>query len=96
MATAKVVDLVSRAQTLLQDTTSVRWPVLELQSWLNDSYRETVNLRPDANTATGEFTCVAGARQVVTTTFASALRVVEHTSVDQSYSPATGTLKRRL
>jgi len=77
MATAKVVDLISRAQTLLQDTTSVRWPVLELQGWLNDSYRETVNLRPDANTATGEFTCVAGARQVVTTTFASALRVIE-------------------
>lgn len=77
MATAKVVDLISRAQTLLQDTTSVRWPVLELQGWLNDSYRETVNLRPDANTATGEFTCAAGARQVVTTTFASALRVIE-------------------
>jgi hypothetical protein len=77
MATAKVVDLVSRAQTLLQDTTSVRWPVLELQGWLNDSYRETVNLRPDANTATGEFTCAAGARQVVTTTFSSALRVIE-------------------
>jgi hypothetical protein len=50
---------------------------LELQGWLNDSYRETVNLRPDANTATGEFTCAAGARQVVTTTFASALRVIE-------------------
>jgi hypothetical protein len=50
---------------------------LELQGWLNDSYRETVNLRPDANTATGEFTCVAGARQVVTTTFSSALRVIE-------------------
>ena len=77
MATAKVVDLVSRAQTLLQDTTSVRWPVLELQGWLNDSYRETVNLRPDANTATGEFTCAAGARQIVTTTFSSALRVIE-------------------
>jgi hypothetical protein len=50
---------------------------LELQGWLNDSYRETVNLRPDANTATGEFTCAAGARQIVTTTFSSALRVIE-------------------
>lgn len=77
MATAKVVDLISRAQTLLQDTTSVRWPAPELQNYVNDSYREIVNLRPDSNTEVGEFTCVEGARQVLTDTFASALRVIE-------------------
>lgn len=77
MATVKVVELVSKAQTLLQDTTNVRWPVTELQGWLNDAYREIVNLRPDANTQTGTFTCSAGARQVVTDVFSSALRVVE-------------------
>lgn len=77
MATVKVVEVVSRAQTLLQDSTGVRWPVLELQGWLNDSYREAVNLRPDANTQTGEFVCVGGARQVLTNTFASATRLIE-------------------
>lgn len=77
MATVKVVELVSKAQTLLQDTTQVRWPVLELQGWLNDSYREAVNLRPDANTQTGEYVCIAGARQVLTGTFANALRLIE-------------------
>ena len=77
MATVKVVELVSKAQTLLQDTTQVRWPVLELQGWLNDSYREAVNLRPDANTQTGEYVCTAGARQVLTSTFANALRLIE-------------------
>lgn len=77
MATVKVVEVVSRAQTLLQDSTGVRWPVLELQGWLNDSYREAVNLRPDANTQTGEFVCVGGARQVLTDTFASATRLIE-------------------
>jgi hypothetical protein len=77
MATVKVVDLISRAGTILQDTTNVRWPAPELQGWLNDSYREITILRPDSNTQTGEFTCVTGARQVVTTIFASALRVIE-------------------
>jgi hypothetical protein len=77
MATVKVVDLISRAEIILQDTTNVRWPALELQSWLNDSYREITNLRPDSNTQTGEYTCVLGARQVVTTTFASAIRIIE-------------------
>lgn len=77
MAIAKVVDIISRVQVLLQDTTSVRWPALELQNYINDSYREIVNLRPDSNTDTGEFVCVAGARQDITATFASALRVVE-------------------
>jgi len=98
MATAKVVDLISRAQTLLQDTTSVRWPVLELQGWLNDSYRETVNLRPDANTATGEFACVAGARQIVTTTFASALRVIEvvRNTATSSAKGAVRLVNRRM
>lgn len=77
MATEKVVTLISKAQTLLQDVTSVRWPVLELQGWLNDAYREIVNLRPDSNTQTGTFTCAAGPRQVVTTQFSNALRLIE-------------------
>lgn len=76
MATVKVVDLISRARTLLQDTTSVRWALSELQLWLNDGYRETLNFRPDSNTLTGEFVCVAGPRQVLTSTFAAASRLV--------------------
>ena len=47
MATVKVVDLIYRAKTILQDTTSVRWALSELQWWLNDGYRDTSNLRPD-------------------------------------------------
>lgn len=76
MATVKVVDLLYKAQTLLQDATGVRWSLLELQGWLNDGYRDTLALRPDSNTLTGEYTCVAGARQVITTTFSAAERVV--------------------
>lgn len=77
MATEKVVTVISKAQTLLQDATSVRWPLLELQGWLNDAYREAVNLRPDCNTLVGTFTCAAGPRQNITTQFPAALRLVE-------------------
>ena len=77
MATEKVVTLVSKAQTLLQDVTSVRWPVLELQGWLNDAYREVVNLRPDSNTQTGTYSCTSGPRQVLTAQFPNALRLIE-------------------
>lgn len=77
MSTVKVVDVIDRAKTLLQDTTSVRWPLTELQLWLNDSYRDIVNLRPDANTQTGTYTCTAGPRQNITSVFSSALRLID-------------------
>jgi hypothetical protein len=76
MATVKVVDLISRAKTILQDTTSVRWALSELQLYLSDSYRETLNLRPDSNTLTGIFVCAAGPRQVLSTVFPNATRLV--------------------
>ena len=76
MATVKVVDLIDRARTILLDTTSVRWALTELQWWLNDSYREVLTIRPDSNTLTGEFACVAGPRQVLTSTFANASRLI--------------------
>ncbi len=79
MATVTVVSLINRAQTILQDTSDpgVRWPVLELQDWLNDSYREIINIRPDANSESGAFTCAAGTRQVLTTQFANAIRLLD-------------------
>ena len=63
MAVSKVVDIVKRAQTILQDTTATRWPLTELQGWLNDAYKEIVIFRPDANAASAVVTLAAGARQ---------------------------------
>jgi hypothetical protein len=77
MATVKVVDVIEKTQIILQDTTAVRWPLLELQEWLNDSYREIVLMRPDANTQTGTHTCAAGARQVLTVGFPNAIRLID-------------------
>lgn len=77
MAIVKVVELLTKAAVLLSDDDLVRWTPLQLQGWLNDAYRETVNLRPDSNMLVGEFACVAGPRQTITTSFATASRLVE-------------------
>ena len=77
MSTVKVVDLISRAHTILLDTTAVRWPAVELQGWLNDGYREIVTLHPDSNAQVATYTCEAGAHQDITDTYARAYRVLE-------------------
>jgi hypothetical protein len=77
MATTKVVSIIARAQIILKDTAAVRWPVLELQDWLNDSYREIVSLHPDANAQTGTFTCVAGYRQSLEASYPNAYKILE-------------------
>jgi hypothetical protein len=77
MATVKVVEIISRAKTLLQDSSSVRWPVTELQGWLNDAYREAVNLRPDCNALVDTFLCDAGPRQNITARFPTAVRLID-------------------
>ena len=77
MSTVKVVDLISRAHTILLDTTAVRWSALELQNWLNDGYREVVTLHPDANAQTATFTCSAGYRQDISSAYSRAYRLLE-------------------
>lgn len=55
--------ILRRAVDLLQDQTSVRWPMHELVRYLNDAQRIIVKARPDVmNTAT-TMTLVVGARQ---------------------------------
>jgi len=59
--------IIQRAVQVLQDTTSVRWPVDELVRWLNDGQREIVLYRPDSNTKSATGTLAAGTRQDLTT-----------------------------
>lgn len=77
MSTVKVIDLVNKAQTMLQDTTSTRWPQDELVGWLNDAYREIILARPDANSESATFSCKAGTRQRLTDEFPNALRLMD-------------------
>lgn len=57
--------IVSRAATILQDTTNVRWPEAELVDWVNDGQREIVLLRPEAGAKTAVHQLVAGAAQTL-------------------------------
>lgn len=63
--------IVQRAVQILQDTTSVRWPVDELVRWLNDGQREIVLHRPDSNSKVATGTLAVGTRQDLTTTTAA-------------------------
>ena len=78
MSTVKVIDIIKRVEDVLQDS-NIRWPRTELQNWINESYLAITLLRPDANSKTGTFTCVAGSRQVLTADFPSALRLLDVT-----------------
>lgn len=55
--------IVQRAVGVLQDTTSIRWPINELIRWLNDGQREVIAYRPDAMNTTKTMTLAAGSRQ---------------------------------
>lgn len=79
MATIRVRDVIARVEDILQDT-NIRWPRLELQRWLNESYLSIILVRPDANTQSGTFTCEAGTRQNLihpTNGFPAALRLID-------------------
>jgi hypothetical protein len=70
-----VADIITRAQTILQDVTGTRWPTTELLNWLNDSYKEIVQARPDLYPVTApSFACAAGTRQSAPT---GALRMID-------------------
>ncbi len=77
MSSVKVVDLISRAHTLLLDATAVRWPALELQGWLNDGYKEIVAIRPDVNAQTTTFSCSAGYKQNIDSVSTRVYRVLD-------------------
>ena len=76
MATIKVIEIIKRVEDVLQDS-NVRWPRVELQNWLNESYLQSALLRPDASSKTGTLTCVAGSRQTITSGFSTALRLLD-------------------
>lgn len=78
MATVKVTDIIRRVEDVLQDS-NIRWPRLELQNWINESYLAITLLRPDANAKSGAFSCADGTRQVLTAQFPSALRLLDVT-----------------
>ena len=53
MATIKIVDVISRAENIIQDKTNTRWPKQEWLDWYNDAVLAVVNVRPDAHVLNG-------------------------------------------
>ncbi|WP_225784665.1 DUF6682 family protein [Xenophilus sp. Marseille-Q4582] len=54
-----------RAIDILQDTTSIRWPVPELVRWYNAALNEVMLHRPDAFNKSATMVCVAGTKQLL-------------------------------
>ena len=59
MATVKVIDIIDRAEEILQDNSNTRWSQQSLLDYLNDAQREIVLYRPDANSVNASLTLTA-------------------------------------
>lgn len=87
-----VQSVIDRAQTVLQDTTGVRWPVVgELVLWVNDAQREIALLKPDASATNDTITLVTGTKQAIPSGGNRLLRAVRNMS-----AASGGTGKRAV
>ncbi len=87
-----VQSVIDRAQTVLQDTTGVRWPVVsELVLWINDAQREIALLKPDASATNTTITLVTGTKQDIPSGGNRLLKAVRNMS-----AASNGTGKRSV
>ena len=76
-----VQSVIDRVQTVLQDTTGVRWPVVdELVLWVNDAQREIALLKPDASANNETVQLVTGTKQTIPNSGNRLLKVVRNMS----------------
>jgi hypothetical protein len=87
--TAKTVLL--NAITILQDGSSVRWPLSELRRWLNAGLKEMANLKPTATSATEAIDLASGTQQTLPSDVALLLRPVRNAS-----GPVVTTIDRAI
>ena len=89
-----VQSVIDRVQTTLQDTTGVRWPVVnELVLWINDAQREIALLKPDASAKNTTITLITGTKQEIPSDGNRLLRAVRNMS---AASGGTGKRSVRL
>lgn len=65
MATVTVSSVISKVQTILQDTTGIRWPDTELLGWINDGQREIVLYKPNSFVKNTPVKLIPGTRQTL-------------------------------
>jgi len=76
-----VQSVIDRVQSVLQDTTGVRWPVTnELVLWVNDAQREVALLKPDASAVNTTVTLATGTKQEVPSAGNRLLKVIRNMS----------------
>jgi hypothetical protein len=57
--------IITKAQTIIQDATGVRWPETELLGWINEGQREIVLLKPDSSVRNESKILIAGTKQSI-------------------------------
>jgi len=92
--TVTVQSVIDRVQTILQDTTGIRWPVVtELVLFVNDAQREIALIKPDASAVNATVTLATGTKQEIPAAGNRLLRVVRNMS---AASGGTGKRSVRL
>lgn len=71
-------ELMDRARRIIQDETSVRWPLAELNMWINDALREVVLQKPSASSRNRVLTLSPGTYQQIPSDCLALLRVVRN------------------
>ena len=89
-----VQSVIDRVQVTLQDTTGVRWPVVqEIVLWVNDAQREIALFKPDASAMNETITLIAGTKQSIPSSGNRLLGVVRNMS---AASGGTGSRSIRI
>lgn len=73
-----VKEIIDRARRVIQDETSVRWPLPELLLWFNDGIRELALYKPTAFSVSTPFVLTAGTYQKAPADSQSVLRVTRN------------------
>lgn len=88
-------DIITRAQTVVQDTTGVRWPFAELLQWLNDGQREVALYKPSATAQNVAIMLQQGTLQNIGVGGLALLRVVRNLKTPVG-NPRIGSAACRL
>lgn len=82
MPTVTASSILTKAETLLQDTTHIRWPEAELLLWLNDGQREVGIARPDVCSRIVSAALVAGTKQTIPSDGTALIKVLRNMGSD--------------
>lgn len=78
MGTILASAVITKAQTVIQDVTGVRWPDTELLGWLNEGQREIAMLKPDSSVTNSSVQLVAGTKQAIPANGVTLISVVRN------------------